>query len=509
MAAVDLYCLANRPLRRLTIVFAAIVFGICFNIPRAHASPWIETGSERTRHHVQSLADGGFIKSPTTSWPLMWSNIKADLDAVETHKLNAAQLWSYHYLKHELRKAMREVHGEQTVHFSNRVSAISDFSSDARERYQTSVAINYTGNRLAYKLQANYAHEPDDGRTYRADGSYLSYLAGNWAVGVGLVDRWWGPGWESSLILSSNPRPLPSLYLQRNVATASELPVLSWLGPWQLTTLMSQLESSREVEDAKLWGMRVSFKPLDKLEIGLSRTAQWGGKGRPNDIDTFVDLLIGKDNLDDFDANESQDRSQEPGNQLGGIDWRWGYSWGPATGSVYGQFIGEDEAGNLPSRSIGMAGIEFNALLNDIHARFSLEAQNTTVYFYDSDKRRGNVAYEHSIYESGYRYYDRSIGASTDNDAESLVARSQWYFRSGRNLNISYGRHRLNIDGESKGVSPFGDSQQDTYKAQISFSAPITEAILLQLSAFHYSDTIIYSGIELDTGGFVSIRAHW
>ena len=488
------------------------LFLIILGTSKCLASPWIEPGDERTRHHLQTLADAGVLRSPITTWPLMWSNIQADMEHIEPQDLTAAQLWSYHYLKHELRKAKQTTNTEQTVHFSNRAAALSDFSSDARERYETSFAFGYTGDKVAYKLKASYAHEPNDGHDYRGDGSYFNFLVGNWALGIGEIDRWWGPGWESSLILSHSSRPTPGLFLQRNVAAPFKTPLLSWLGPWQVVTFMSQLESNRAVPEAKFWGMRVNFKPLKKLEIGLSRTAQWGGEGRPNDIGTFVKLLLGQDNLDDFDADESHDRSEEPGNQLAGIDWRWGYILGSANGSIYGQFIGEDEAGGMPSRSIGMAGIEYNTLFADIQTRINLEAQNSTVYFYDSEKRRGNVAYEHSIYQSGYRYYGKPLGASSDNDTESLTLRGQWYFRNGNNLNLSIGHHRINYDNSTRGTpggSVFGDDAQTTNKMQINFTAPLSDVFLLELSAFHYSDGITYDGVELDAGGFVSLRAFW
>lgn len=501
-----------RSVRLRDCLTATVVFALWLVAATSSASPWIEPGEERTRHHIQALADAGMLRSPITSWPLMWSNIRADLDALNPHDLNAAQLWSYHYLKHELRKAMKPAYTEQNIHFSNRETAISDFATDARERYQTSFAFGYTGDKTALKLKASYAHEPADENTYRADGSYLNYLIGNWAIGVGQIDRWWGPGWESSLILSHNARPTPSVYVQRNLATPFATPLLSWLGPWQMTTFMSQLESSRAVPNAKLWGMRVSIKPFKRVELGASRTAQWGGKGRPNDIDTFVNLLLGRDNLDDHGADESLDRTNEPGNQLAGIDWRWGYTVGATTGSLYGQFIGEDEAGGMPSRSIGMAGIEINSLIADVHARISLEAQNTTVYFYESEKRRGNVAYEHPLYPNGYRHHGRPIGASTDNDSESLTFRSQWYFRSGHNINLSVGRHRLNYDESSTGIpggSIFGSGSRDTVKTQVNYTAPLSDAVLLQLSVFNYSDSIFYDGVELDTGGFISLRTFW
>lgn len=484
---------------------------LCAIPARGEGSPWVEPGHERTRHHIQSLSDAGVLSTPTTAWPIMWSNIKADLDAMEPHELNAAQLWSYHYLRHELRKAMKSTHFEQTVHFSNAVTAISDFASDTFERYQASIGFGFTGDRVAFKLKGSYAHEPLDGHVYRADGSYLNYLVGNWALGIGEIDRWWGPGWESSLILGHTTRPLPSLYLQRNLATPFETPILSWLGPWQMTTFVSALESGRAIPDTKVWGARLSIKPLNRLDIGLSRMTQWGGKGRPNDIDTFVDLIFSNDDTGDASTNTG-DPVETSGNQLAGIDWRWGYSVGGINGSLYGQFVGKSEGAAVPSYGIGMAGVEMNGLLGDVHSRVSLEAQNTMAHFYDKERRSGNETYEHSIYQSGYRYYGRPIGASTDNDSESVTLRSQWYFRSGHNLNLSVGRHRINIDNNGTRApsgSVFGSEEQSNYKTQVNYTAPLNKSLLLQLSVFHYSETVSYAGIELDSGGFVSIRAHW
>jgi Capsule assembly protein Wzi len=487
---------------------------LCSLVPATgFGEPWVNTGDEQTRHHLQNLSDSGLLSSPITSWPITWSNIKSDLDDIRPKSLSGSQLWSYRYLKHELRKAMSGTHVEQTVHLSNHVSAISDFSTDSRDKVQSTFAIGKTGVAIAYKLKASYVYDPADGQKYRGDGSYINYLTSNWVVGAGMVDRWWGPGWESSLILSNSARPLPSIYLQRNLATPFDIPLLKLLGPWQVTSFMSQLESSAAIPKAKLWGMRVNIKPLKQLEIGLSRTAQWGGEGRSNDLDTFIDLVLGKDNLDDFDADETIDRSKEPGNQLAGIDWRWGQTFGGTGASLYGQFIGEDEAGGMPSRSIGMAGVEVSGLLWDVHTRVNLEAQNTTVYFYDSDKVRGNVAYEHSIYRSGYRYYGRPIGASTDNDSESVTLRTQLFFRNGSNINVAFGHHRLNLDGSNTpltdGGSIFGELQKNTYKTQINYVSPINDHLLIEIGAFDYSTSILYGSVKITTGGYIKMHAYY
>src|SRR5690606_8693027 len=138
-------------------------------------------------------------------------------------------------------------------------------------------------------------------------------------------------------------------------------------------------------------------------------------------------------------------------------------------------------------------------LWHNTQIRLSFETHNTTVYFYDSDKTKPNVAYEHTIYKSGYRYYGRPIGSSTDNDTEAYVLRSQLYFRGGDHLNLSYGRFHLNQDGRSGSEfrgSNFGREATTTDRIQATYTRPINSALLLEIGAFHYTSTIQYAGDE-------------
>ena len=164
--------------------------------------------------------------------------------------------------------------------------------------------------------------------------------------------------------------------------------------------------------------MRLSFKPTPNLEIGLSRTAQWAGSGRPSDADSFFRLLIGEDN-----ADGGASKADEPGNQLAGYDVRYSFAGFNLPLAIYGQFIGEDEAGGLPAKFLGLVGIEgwigANALF-DGDLRWRLEYVDTTANFQESDPLE-NTTYEHSTYRSGYRYYRRSLGHSLDNDSRMIT----------------------------------------------------------------------------------------
>ena len=66
----------------------------------AHAGPWIETGDERLRHHIQLLADKNIIKVPITTWPLMWSDVIHDVRSADYAQLNEQALWSVQYVKY-------------------------------------------------------------------------------------------------------------------------------------------------------------------------------------------------------------------------------------------------------------------------------------------------------------------------------------------------------------------------------------------------------------------------
>jgi hypothetical protein len=102
---------------------------------------------------------------------------------------------------------------------------------------------------------------------------------------------------------------------------------------------------------------------------------------------------------------------------MAGVDVRWVLPFGDRPLAVYGQFIGEDEAGGFPSRYMGQFGAEWSGYwLGRWAAHGFLEFSATSCQFYESSELF-NCAYNHGIYQTGYRYRGRSIGHGADNDA--------------------------------------------------------------------------------------------
>jgi len=123
------------------------------------------------------------------------------------------------------------------------------------------------------------------------DQSFIAYQFGDWNLRIGSLNQWWGPAQSSSLIMSNNARPVPSISFSHSQATRSENKWLQYLGPWFFTAQIGQMESQRVIPDTKLWMTRFNFSPAPGLEVGLSCITMWGGKGQPNSISNWFKVV--------------------------------------------------------------------------------------------------------------------------------------------------------------------------------------------------------------------------
>ena len=383
----------------------------------ALAAPLAAPGDMGLRHDIQVLADYGAISGPVTTWPLSWDDVLSDLEYVNANDVvlpNAVIPTLNRVLARAQREAQRGQHS-----FGAYLSAAEDpaqirgFSNTPREQGEISAGYSWFGEHLTINLNASYVDQPVDGEDVRGDGSQIGVDFGNWSIAASTMDRWWGPGWDGSLILSNNARPIPSLTIGRNKTSAFKSKWLSWIGPWDMNLMFGQLEKERFVPNAQFLGMRINFRPLKSLEIGISRTAQWCGDGRPCGFDIFTDLLLGNDNAGDGGITPEN----EPGNQSAGFDVRWTNFWFGTPISIYGQMIGEDEAGGFPSRYLGQFGIEGSGISREQYSyRWFAEVAGTSCDIVKSTVLYG-CGYRNGIYRSGYTYRGRIIGHGLDNDA--------------------------------------------------------------------------------------------
>ena len=403
------------------------------------AEPWVDTRDAWLRADIERLSQAGVIKVPINTWPLMWGSVMNDLEAVKVRDIPIAMRGSLGRVLSAGKDAIRSDDPHQSVSLSvaSESQTFRHFGDGAREGVEFKVRRNGLTDHMAYNFEVIQSKDPWDEDTTHHDNSYFGFVVGNWIGLLGNIEKWWGPGWSSSIILSNNARPTPGFTLHRNYSDPFEWPVLAWLGPWTANLFISKLDDTRVIDDAKLVGLTVGFRPTPSLEINLRRSAQWGGDGRPQGLKNFMKLVSGiSDNCETADC-----RLNEPGNQLGGFDFSWTTPWLNAT--FYGQRIGEDEYKGRPIKNARQLGIKlpFNTKLID----GMLFAEHDDIASKDP-LARYNVFYNHHIYQTGYRYQGRAIGASWDNDSKVFSIGATGYLANGDQVELRYAEGIINRD---------------------------------------------------------------
>ena len=237
---------------RLALVLA------CFSCASAWAGPYIPAGDMLLRHDIQLLADAGVIKGPTTTWPLAWGPILSDIGDADASKFPNSIKASLQRVRD---RANWEARSDQLTlraqaAGSEKPSRIRGFQNTPRGNIELVAGAGYTTNSFSAELNVQAVDSNQDSKEVRFDNSLVGAVVGNWSVAASTQERWWGPGWDGSLILSNNARPIPSLIVDRIFTDPWQTKWLSWLGPWDFSLMFGQMEKERQIPNAKFFGMR-------------------------------------------------------------------------------------------------------------------------------------------------------------------------------------------------------------------------------------------------------------
>lgn len=373
------------------------------------ASPWVDTSDNYLRQSLQTLSQAGIISGPVNTYPLMWKNIVADLAQAQvqpTAELNFALA----HVRSALNASQHHYIAGIKLKASSDPSLFQSFGESYFEQSNVSLFKQYLGDNWAAKTQLNYRNTEDGSNeqhlTY--DGSYLAFIVGNWVLAVDQMPLWWGPGQQTSLLISNNARPIPSVRLSRHGWQATDNMLFSWLGPWSFTSYLGQGEHQSSPSQIKHFGARFSARPLPQLEFGLSRVSQWGGDGLDNSLGGFSDMLLLRDNdIDNADNMAAFDLTFHT--RLAG----WPLSF-------YTE-LADDNSGSELSKPLQLYGVRsYFGSVSAIHT-LSLEWSDSYIRC-DGRPQQGNCAYEGELYPQGYRRYGRVIGSGYGADARVLSA---------------------------------------------------------------------------------------
>lgn len=421
-------------------------FCLMLLVPGVKATPWLDTSDNYLRQSLQTLAQAGLLTGPINTYPIMWKNIAIDLNKIDVNQVDPNLRFAVLHLKSAL-DANRQSHQSGIkLSYNSHNSPIQSFGEHYFERAAVTIFQEVQGDSWAGRLQLSYRNEFANATTENqktvADGSYLAGIWGNWVLALDQDSVWWGPGQQSSLLLSNNARPIAAVRLSRHSWQADARPWLQWLGPWSITTFAGQdaeldkIFSSDEPNNAKYWGGRATIRPWPALELGISRVIQWGGDGRSNSFTTLWDLI-------------SYDKTDEiPADQRAAIDISYhlqAFGW-PLT--AYAEIADDDNTSGLPDKALTLFGVRsYWGEQNAIHT-VNLEYSDT---FLDCENslRRGNCAYQGEVFTQGYRRFGRVIGSGYGADAKVLSAGYQYQTLGG----ISWSGHLYRTDFYNETVS--------------------------------------------------------
>lgn len=366
--------------------------------------------NEDLRTDLNWLNQQGVIKISTSTWPLSGDEIQRALSQAQvTHP---AQQKVINSVLNALKADNNTVKVGAFAETDSK-NIPQAFGDNQKAQYQGSLEFNAGGENWDAKIRVNAEKDPqiDNGQDVNVEGSYVAGKLWNQWVVAGQIPTWWGPGHDGSLIRGDASRPVYGVTAQRAVQNAFESKWLSWIGPWQYQAFAGQLDDYKAVPNAKLIGMRLTAQPFSALELGASRAIQIGGDGQPDSFKAYWNAIIGKDNGCTENSCVGEDNAS---NQLAGFDARLQLQ--PLFNipvSFYGQYVGEDEAGGLPSKKMYLAGADYSSIVNNMPYQLYAEWADTRT---NGDVR--GISYSHHQYTDGYYQHGFPLGHAMGGDGQ-------------------------------------------------------------------------------------------
>lgn len=382
---------------------AAVLFGMSLPV----FAQGIVLNNEDVRTDLNWLNQQGVIQISTSTWPMSGDEIQRALSQAKV--LNNTQQKVIDSIQNAL-KADNQTAKLGLFAETDQKNIPQAFGDSAKAQYVGSLEFNAGGENWDAKLRVNGEKDPqiDNGQDVNVEGSYIAGKLWNQWVIAGQIPTYWGPGHDGSLIRGDASRPVYGFTAQRAEQKAFESKWLSWIGPWQYQAFAGQLDDYKAVPDAKLLGFRLTAQPLPYLELGASRTLQWGGEGRPENWDSLWNAIKGNDNFENGDEDKS--------NQIAGFDARLNLqTLLNVPVSVYGQYVGEDEAGMLPSKKMYLAGTDYSSSFKNMPYQLYVEWADTTT---NGDPL--GISYGHRVYGDGYYQHGFPLGHAMGGDGEMI-----------------------------------------------------------------------------------------
>jgi hypothetical protein len=297
-------------------------------------------------------------------------------------------------------------------------------------------------------LNLNLSFILDEEKRLMHDNSYIDYTFKNSIFGIGKIDRHWSFSPKSSLFISNNARPASSVYFKIKKKRTNKLIYKIFPSSFEIFNAINKNKVGPQ--NQMMLGARAIFKPKQNLSIELIKISQWGGHGYSSNINSFFKAAIG-------DSNEGSNKNV---NQVAGVGFSYTLNGKKEPLSIYGQILGEDEAGNLPSCLMYLYGAHWNNPNVNLFKSIGLEITDTRIDFSTNNNCGPNTGYNNTIYK--YTNYDSVIGVPIDSEGKSINLWSS--FRLSQHIDFHYSLSNLIINDANYNKHRLSSSRQEGWE---------------------------------------------
>jgi len=279
--------------------------------------------------------------------------------------------------------------------------------------------------------------------------TYVAANVAGWNLAFGKQSLWWAPNQGGALLFSNNAEPI---YMARVSRIAPfQLPwIFRLLGPMKWDLFYGKLSGNQYPPGALIHGEKISFKPTRNLELSFSRTAEFGGVGRPITLGALYHSYFS------FQSSVGYPASQNPGERNGGFDFSYRIPGLRNWMTLYGDLMSRDDPNPLdaPRRASWNPGLYLAWIPYVPRLDFRIEAVNTDPP--SSPIRNGQFDYWEGYYHDLYTNKNNLLGDWIGREGTGFQAWSTYWF-SPQNT-IQFGYRHAKVDGQ---FIPAGETLND------------------------------------------------
>jgi hypothetical protein len=265
--------------------------------------------------------------------------------------------------------------------------------------------------------------------------TYALTKIANWDFSFGKQSLWWGPDRGGSLLFSDNAEPIYMFRVARDIPLT-----LPWmfhrLGPVKAEAFFGKLSGNQFPPRPFFHGERISVKPTENLEVGFSRTAEFGGVGRPLTLGAIINSYFG------VHPSEHYPESQNPGQRNGGFDFSYRVPWLRNWVTAYGTAMSRDDITPLvaftPLRAAINPGVYLSRVPHVPQLDLRVEAVITNPP--NAPNSTGHFMYWEHFYRDDYTNKNNLIGDWIGRVGTGYQGWSTYWFSPRTSLQFGY-RH--------------------------------------------------------------------